>query len=153
GKRIVPANRSSHKKSRGLRRERPVDTCWPDAQTTSDIDWTDPLSPQRRDLSSPCPYCSFPTLVFPLGFLFGDPFALTFEHISLSKEAIAPTTANVKRPVALLVSPSFSMQRSAFLALTRSAIPWRCWVDRHNPPGICRRSETLSTSTYCRINN
>src|ERR1700722_15904063 len=51
-----------------------------DAKLTGDVAWADPISLQRRDLSSPCPCCRFPALVFPLGFRFGDPFALPLKH-------------------------------------------------------------------------
>jgi hypothetical protein len=50
-------------------------------------------------------------------------------------------TVNIKRPVAVLVSLRFRMQRSAPLAFTRSAISRRCWVER------ARRQSLVTTST------
>ena len=50
------------------------------AKLASDVGRSDPISLQRRDLSGSCPCCGFPSLVFPVGFRFGDPFALPLKH-------------------------------------------------------------------------
>jgi len=50
------------------------------AESSSDVGRSDPISLQRRDLSGSCPCCGFASLVFPLGFRFGDPFALPLKH-------------------------------------------------------------------------
>ena len=57
-----------------------IDTGPANAKLAGDVGRSDPISLQRRDLSSPCSCSCFPASVFPLRFRFGDAFALPFEH-------------------------------------------------------------------------
>src|SRR5436305_14841904 len=50
------------------------------AKLASDVGRSDSISLQPRDLSGSCPCSGFPSLVFPFGFRFGDPFALPLKH-------------------------------------------------------------------------
>ena len=56
-----------------------------DQSVAGDVDRTHPIGLQRVDLSSPCPCCGFPSLVFPLGFRSGDALAGPLRAVSAGR--------------------------------------------------------------------